>query len=160
MAKWAVEYYEQQDGTQPAEGYEIALKRDHPKLAGKQRRVFVGVLEHGRKLGGGLIEPLYGGYSNLWEARTIFESWLAREFFAWDGNTAILLHGYVKRVGREASTSEMDTAQTYRNDYLQTHRISLEVPEAAPSGESSRAAPQSPKPPSKRKKGKEKGETR
>ena len=126
--KWAVEYYEQTDGAQPAEIYEDALKRDHPKLAGKQRRVFVGVLEHGRRLGGGLIEPLHD-YPGLWEARTIFDSWLAREFFAWDGDTAILLHGYVKRSGEVGSKPDMARAQTYWLDYQKTYRVSPEEPE-------------------------------
>lgn len=126
--KWAIEYYEQTDGVQPAEVFEDGLKQAHPKLAGKLRRVFVGVLEHGRKLGGGYIEPMHD-YPGLWEARTIAESWLAREFFAWDGNTAILLHGYVKRTGQKASISDMDSAQVYWQDYQKTHRVSPEAPE-------------------------------
>lgn len=125
---WAIEYYEQGDGAQPAEVFEDALKHDHPKLAGKLRRVLVGVLEHGRRLGGGLIEPLHD-YPGLWEARTISESWLAREFFAWDGNTAILLHGYVKRTGQKASKPDMNSARAYWQDCTATHRVSPEAPE-------------------------------
>jgi hypothetical protein len=126
--RWAIEYYEQANGAQPAETFEDALKRDHPKLGGKMRRVLVGILEHGRKLGGGLIEPMHD-YPGLWEARAISESWLAREFFAWDGNTAILLHGYVKRTGQKASKPDMNSAQAYWQDYIKMHRVSPEVSE-------------------------------
>jgi hypothetical protein len=66
-------------------------------------------------------------YPGLWEARTISESWLAREFFAWDGNTAILLHGYVKRTGQKASKPDMNDAQAYWQDYTRTHRVSPEA---------------------------------
>lgn len=108
---------------QPAEVFEDALDLTHPKLAGKLQRVFDGVLEQGRKLGGGLIEPLHG-YAALWEARAIFNGWLAREFFALDGNTAVLLHGYVKRVGQPASQGDMAQAQRYWQDYIKTRRLS------------------------------------
>lgn len=124
--RWAIEYYEQATGVQPAEIFEDALKHDHPKLGGRLRRVLVGLLEHGRKLGGGLIEPMHD-YPGLWEARAISESWLAREFFAWDGNTAILLHGYVKRAGQKASKSDMNSAYAYWQDYTKTHRVTPEV---------------------------------
>jgi hypothetical protein len=135
---WTIEYYEQENAVQPAEIFEDALKHAHPKLAGKLRRVLVAVQDHGRQLGGGLIEPLHG-YPGLWEARTIFSGMLAREFFAWDGDTAILLHGYVKRVREPASQPDMQEAQTYWQDYQKNHRISPEEPEALePSDESQR----------------------
>lgn len=130
---WTIEYYEQADGAQPAETFEDALKRDHPKLAGKLRRVLVAVREHGRRLGGGYIEPLHD-YPDLWEARTVAASWLAREFFAWDGDTAILLHGYIKRSGQKASTSDIVIAQSYWQDYQTTHHISPECSGASATG--------------------------
>lgn len=130
---WTIEYYEQADGAQPAETFEDTLKRDHPKLAGKLRRVLVAVREHGRRLGGGYIEPLHD-YPDLWEARAIAASWLAREFFAWDGDTAILLHGYIKRSGQKASKSDIVSAHSYWQDYQATHRVSPELSGASATG--------------------------
>jgi hypothetical protein len=67
---WMVEYYEQEDGLQPAEIFEDALKRSNPKLAAKQRRVALELEKYGPRLGGGLIEACRG-YSGLWEIRAI-----------------------------------------------------------------------------------------
>ncbi len=33
--RWVVEYYEQADTTQPAEAFEVSLKRHHKKLGAK-----------------------------------------------------------------------------------------------------------------------------
>src|SRR5258708_7435895 len=108
---WNIEYYEQDDGTQPGEVFEDWLDRTHAKLSGKLANIWVAVKSNGRQLGGGYIEPCHD-FPGLWEARAIFNSMLAREFFGWDGNTAILLHGYVKRVREPASDADMSTAHT------------------------------------------------
>ena len=38
---WILEYYEQQDSTQPAEVFEDDVDRRYPKLAGKLARIAV-----------------------------------------------------------------------------------------------------------------------
>jgi hypothetical protein len=85
---------------------------------------------YGPHLGGGLIEPCHD-YKGLWEIRTIFNGFLGRELFGFDGehNRVVLLHGYVKRVGQLASTSDLKQAYDYWRDYQRTHKISPEVPE-------------------------------
>jgi hypothetical protein len=120
---WAIAYYEQGNGAQPAEVFEDWLDQAHVKLAAKLARVFVAITQSGRNLGGGLIEPCHG-YPGLWEARAIFNSLLAHEFFGWDGDTAILLHGYAKRMREPASVADMRTAHGYWHDYLTTRRVS------------------------------------
>ncbi len=123
---WTVEYYEQQDSTQPAEVFEDDVYRKHPKLAGKLARIAVALEVNGPQLGGGLIEPCHG-YSGLWEMRAIFGQTLGRELFAFDGQRLILLHGYIKRAGEKASAKDFAKAADYLRDYQNTHRVSPET---------------------------------
>ena len=120
---WTIEYYEQTDSTQPAEVFEDALDRTHPKLSAKLAR-FVEQLEvFGPQLGGGYLESCHG-YAGLWELRAIYSQWLARELLGFDQNRVVLLHGYVKRGGEPASTPDLTLAGNYWQDYLRTRRIS------------------------------------
>ncbi len=120
---WVIEYFEQDDSVQPAEVFEDALDRQHPKLAGKLARIAIALRTQGHLLGGGLIEPCHG-YAGLWEMRAIQNQWLGREFFGFDGSQVILLHGYVKRVGQKASIQDLDRAFAYLTNYRQTKMIS------------------------------------
>jgi phage-related protein len=120
---WMIEYYEQQDTTQPAEVFEDALTRRHMKLAGKLARIAVALQQHGHKLGGGLIEPCHG-YNGLWEMRAISGQSLGREFFGFDGDRVVLLHGYVKRSRQEASKKDLAMAEKYWKEYSLTHKVS------------------------------------
>jgi len=128
--RWVVEYYEQADTAQPAEEFEVSLKRHHKKLGAKLRAIAAAIEVYGPQLGGGLIEPCHD-YKGLWEIRTIFNGFLGRELFGFDGerNRVVLLHGYVKRVGQPASLSDLNQASDYWRDYQETHKISPELPE-------------------------------
>jgi len=77
-----------------------------------------------------LIEPFHN-YKGLWEIRTIFNGFLGRELFGFDGehNRVVLLHGYVKQVGQPASLPDLTQASDCWRDYQHTHKISPEVPE-------------------------------
>ena len=125
---WVVEYYEQIDTTQPAEVFEDSLKRHHKKLGAKLRAIAAAIEVYGPQLGGGLIEPCHN-YKGMWEIRTIFNGFLGREFFGFDGehSRVVLLHGYVKRVGQPASTSDLNQAFAHWKDYQLTHKISPEI---------------------------------
>jgi hypothetical protein len=120
---WSIEYYEQTDTTQPAELFEDDLLKSQPKLAGKLARIAVALQQSGHQLGGGLIEPCHG-YSGLWEMRAISHQWLGRELFGFDGNRVVLLHGYTKRNGQEASKKDFAVAHSYWQDYNVTHKVS------------------------------------
>jgi hypothetical protein len=82
---WTIEYYEQQDGIQPAEAFEDELDRDQPKLAGKLLRATDQLAVRGPQTGAGLVEKCCG-YPGLWEVRAIFSQFLAREPFGFDGS--------------------------------------------------------------------------
>lgn len=125
---WIIEYFEELDSRQPAEVYEDSLIRVHAKLGGKLQRIAAALEEHGPHLGGGLIEPCHG-YRGLWEMRAIYNQWLAREFFGFDGGRVVLLHGYVKRAGQPAVARELEQAHAYWNEYQHTRRISPESEE-------------------------------
>ena len=120
---WAIEYYEQDDAVQPAEVFEDALDRQHPKLAGKLVRIVVELQIQCHHLGGGFIEPCHG-YAGLWEIRVIHNQWLGREFFGFDEARIVLLHGYVKRAGQKASIRDLDRAFAHWTDYQKARRIS------------------------------------
>jgi hypothetical protein len=120
---WSIEYYEQTDATQPAEIFEDALDKRHPKLAGKLARIAVALQQNGHRLGGGLIEPCHG-YGGIWEMRAIHNQWLARELFGFDNDRVVLLHGYIKRGGQEASKKDLKLAHGYWKDYEVTRKLS------------------------------------
>lgn len=120
---WTIEYYEQTNSTQPAEVFEDALLQSHPKLAGKLARIAVALQQSGNSLGGGLIEPCHG-FSGLWEIRAISGQWLGRELFGFDGERVVLLHGYIKRGGQEASKKDLNLAHSHWKDYSKTHKVS------------------------------------
>lgn len=121
---WTIEYYEQEDSVQPAETFEDQLAQDHPKLRGKLLRITDQLKVSGPRVGGGLVEACRG-YKGLLEMRAIYGQWLARELFGFDGQQVILLHGYVKRGGDEASAPDLKKASRYWQDYQQTHKVSL-----------------------------------
>ena len=79
--------------------------------------------DRGYKLGGGYVEKCHD-YQGLWEIRIIHSNRLVREFFGFDEARIVLLHGYVKSVGRPASKRELDIAYRYWNEYLKTRLVS------------------------------------
>ena len=100
--KWIVSYFEQENTVQPAEVFEDELYRANPKFLGKLLYIHDQLKEYGHQLGGGYVEKCHN-YQGLWEIRIIHSNKLVREFFSFDGERIVLLHGYVKSVGQPAS---------------------------------------------------------
>ena len=121
---WTIEYYEQEDSIQPAEIFEDRLEQGHPELRGKLIRIADQLMLSGPRVGGGLIKACRG-YKGLSEMRAIYGQWLARELFGFDGLRVVLLHGYVKRGGEEASEPDLKKAYRYWQNYQRTRKISL-----------------------------------
>ena len=121
--RWRVVYFEQSDTTQPAEVFEDTLDSTHPRLSGKLIQITDELRIYGPRIGGGYIEKCRD-FQGLWEIRAIHSSTLAREFFGFDGERIVLLHGYIKRTGQPASMRDMRQAFTYWEEYLQTRHIS------------------------------------
>ena len=121
--KWKMEYFEQEDTTQPAEIFENALKVSHSKLLGKLFQVTGELQSYGYRLGGGYIEKCHD-YQGLWEIRVIHGGLLAREFFGFDGERIVLLYGYSKRAGQPALERDLKKAFTYWQEYQRTRLVS------------------------------------
>jgi hypothetical protein len=123
IMKWKMEYFEQEDTTQPAEIFEDALDAIHPELSGKLLQITDKLELYGHQLGGGYVEKCYD-YQGLWEMRVIHSGTLAREFFGFDRELIVLLHGYIKRTGQPASKHDLKKAFAYWTEYKRTRRVS------------------------------------
>jgi hypothetical protein len=121
--KWVIEYFEQDDTTQPAEVFEDSLDSVYPKLSGKLLRVVSELRLYGHQLGGGYLEKCHD-YQGLWEIRVIHSGTLARELFGFDGSRIVLLHGYIKRTGQTASKRDLKKAFNYWTQYMHTRHVS------------------------------------
>ncbi len=121
--KWTIEYFEQEDTTQPAELFEDKLDRTYPELLGKLLQITDQLVVEGNQLGGGYIEKCHH-YKGMWKIRAIYGGALAREFFGFDRERIVLLHGYVKRTGQSASTHDFNKAFDYWTEYQKTRRVS------------------------------------
>src|SRR2546425_10552454 len=121
--RWTIEYFEQADKAQPAEIFEDTLDATNIKLAGKLSRVTVELQSYGHRLGGGYIEKCHD-YEGIWEIRVIHGGMLAREFFGFDRERIVLLHGYIKRIGQPASAVDLKKAFTHWMEYMRTRHVS------------------------------------
>ena len=121
--RWTVVYFEQADTTQPAEVFEDILRALNPKLRGKLLLITDALEHEGPRLGGGLIEKCRN-FEGLWEIRVIMSGTLVREFFGFDKERIVLLHGYTKRTGQPASIADLQKAFGYWREYLRTRHIS------------------------------------
>ena len=121
--KWTIEYFEQQDTTQPAEVFEDILVVTYPKLRGKLLQITDTLENYGHQMGGGYIEKCHD-YKGMWEIRVIHSGTLAREFFGFDNERIVMLHGYIKRTGKPASEYDLEKAFNYWKEYMRTRRIS------------------------------------
>ena len=125
---WRIDYFEQDNGIQPAEVFEDELYSLNKKLLGKLLYIRDQLERLGFQLGGGYIEKCYD-YPGLWEIRVIQNNKLARELCGFDGERVILVHGYVKNVGQPASQQDLKKAFTYWTEYLRTRLVSPEQEE-------------------------------
>jgi hypothetical protein len=121
--KWTVEYFEQENTSQPAEVFEDRLDSTYPKLSGKLLRIVYELQFYGHQLGGGYIEKCHD-YEGLWEIRVIHSGTLARELFGFDEKRIVLLHGYIKRTGQTASEQDLKKAFNYWTEYMRTRHVS------------------------------------
>lgn len=121
---WTIEYFERENLIQSAEIFEDELDNNYPQLSGKLIQITDLLEQDGYRVGGGLIKKCRQDYPGLWEMRAIYGKTLAREFFGFDGQRIILLHGYVKQTGESASESDMKKAFDYWQEYQRTRKVS------------------------------------
>lgn len=126
---WQVEYFEKETGEQPAEEFEDALEtsadRDERRLSGKLLRVAGEVADKGHLVGGGYAESCHEA-PGIWQMKASVGRKRGREFFAFDGRRAILLHGTVKGPRQPTPPGDYMLAMEYLEEYRRTGRVSPE----------------------------------
>ena len=126
---WIIEYFEEEDGTQPAEVFEDALDssadRDTRKIGGKLIRVMDQVAQDGFRTGGGYAEACHD-VPGIWQMNADVGRKRGREFFAFDADKVILLGGALK--GPREPTPPIAYAEARRclDEYEKTGRVSPE----------------------------------
>ena len=108
---WEIEYYEREDGTCPVKEFILSLDVKQRAKAARQ----IDLLE---EKGTELREPHVKHFSGpLWELRSRFANDIQRIFyFAPDGDTFVLLHGFVKTT-QKTPPKEAAKAQKNYEDY-------------------------------------------
>lgn len=126
---WTIEYFEQEDGRQPAEVFEDALDssgdRDAKRIGGKLIRVTDQVAQNGFRTGGGYAEACHDA-PGIWQMKADVGKKRGREFFAFDGDRVILLSGIVKGPREATPPGAYAEATTYLNEYERTGKVSPE----------------------------------
>lgn len=107
-----IEFYQKQDGTEPAAEF---MRAQNTKMRAKLTRA-VDLLEiHGPQLRAPESKHLEDG---IFELRATFGGNITRLlYFFYVGNTAVLTHGFIKKT-QNTPKSEIRRAKNYRADYL------------------------------------------
>jgi hypothetical protein len=126
-----IEYYEQEDGRQPAEEFEDALfssgSREERSIAAKLQRWAELAAEKGHLASGGYVEKVHG--YPFWQLKADVGNRRGREFFHLDDESVVLLSGVVKGPREATPPGAYEEAKRYFEDYEKTGRVSPEEPE-------------------------------
>lgn len=114
---WNIIFYEKEDGTAPVQEFLSSLPVKHHAKALRD----IDVLE---KYGTALTEPHVKHIKGkLWELRIKSASDISRIFyFVSIGKDIVLLHGFVKKT-QKTPNREIETANTYLNDYQRRNAL-------------------------------------
>ncbi len=99
----SVAFYVSAAGNEPVREWLLGLARDDRKAVGRD----IKTAQYGWPLGMPLIRKLEPG---LWEVRSRLASGIARVLFTVDGQTMVLLHGFVKK-SQKTPAAELKTAR-------------------------------------------------
>jgi phage-related protein len=98
-----VAFYRTDAGNEPVHEWLKNMSREDKKTIGED----IKTAQFGWPLGMPLIRKLERG---LWEVRSNIESGIARVLFTVDGNTMILLHGFIKK-SQKTPLTDLNTAR-------------------------------------------------
>jgi phage-related protein len=98
-----VVFYQTEAGHEPVRDWLKSLGRDDRKVLGED----IKTAQFGWPIGMSLIRKIE---PNLWEVRTNLKSGIARMFFTVEGQTMVLLHGFVKK-SQKTPLDELNTAR-------------------------------------------------
>ena len=96
-------------GNEPVREWLKALSREEKKSIGED----INTVQFGWPIGMPLVEKLG---PSLWEVRSHLPSGIARVLFTVDGQTMVLLHGFIKK-SRKIPEKELDIAQIRLKQY-------------------------------------------
>jgi phage-related protein len=99
----AVVFYRTDAGNEPVREWLKSLSREDKRTIGED----IKTVQFGWPLGMPLIRKLE---RNLWEVRSNMSQGIARVLFTVDGNTMILLHGFVKK-SQKTPPTDLNTAR-------------------------------------------------
>jgi phage-related protein len=99
----SVAFYVSRAGKEPVREWLLGLARDDRRAVGRD----IKTAQYGWPLGMPLIRKLEPG---LWEVRSRLGAGIARVLFAVEGETMILLHGFVKK-SQKTPAAELKTAR-------------------------------------------------
>lgn len=99
----SVVFYATAAGNEPVRAWLLQLSREDRRTVGFD----IKTAQYGWPLGMPLIRKLEPG---LWEVRTHIADGIARVLFTVDGDTMILLHGFVKK-SQKAPAADLKTAK-------------------------------------------------
>ena len=99
----SVVFYSTEAGNEPVREWLLDLSREDRRVLGRD----VKTAQYGWPIGMPLIRKLEPG---LWEVRSWVASGIARVLFTVDGDTMVLLHGFVKK-SQKTPTSDLETAR-------------------------------------------------
>jgi phage-related protein len=104
-----VVFFRTEAGTEPVRRWLQALSSSHKKAIGED----IKTVQFGWPLGMPLVEKVE---PYLWEVRSHVPDGIARVLFTVDGQTMILLHGFIKKTRRIPQT-EINTARSRLRQY-------------------------------------------
>ena len=104
-----VVFFRTASGTEPVRKWLKSLPVSHKKVIGED----IKTVQFGWPLGMPLVEKIE---PYLWEVRTKVPNGIARTLFTVDGNTMILLHGFIKKT-RTIPKRELKTARSRLRQY-------------------------------------------
>jgi len=107
----SVVFYRTGAGNEPVREWLKSLKREDRKTIGEDLKT----AQYGWPLGMPLVRKLEPG---LWEVRSIITQGVARVILTVQGNTMVLLHGFIKK-SRKTPTAQLDTARRRLADLRQ-----------------------------------------
>ncbi len=105
----SVVFYRSESGNEPVREWLKELPRDDKRQIGED----IKTAQFGWPLGMPLIRKIE---KDLWEVRTKLKNGIARVMFTVDGNTMILLHGFIKK-SQKTPLNELRTALARLQSY-------------------------------------------
>ena len=129
---WAIEYFEREDGQQPAEVFEDALEasadRDDRRISGKLLRIADELAQKGFRTGGGYVESCHEA-PDIWQMKADAGRKRGREFFAFHGDRVVLLSGVVKGARQPTPARAFTEALEHLREHRSTGHVSPEEEE-------------------------------